>query len=308
MSEVALNPMTGSGAPQAPLRTLADGRQSRRAWRAARVTVLSEFYEWGRVASTLGMLVIRAALTYWLWQALYATTKSSAGLDSRQATTYALLGVFYVAFRAVNRWAARDNMVQHMLEGTIAYWFLRPVSPRRFYCIKACGDLGYGACWGAIAYIVCLTTGVIAPPVSARAGLAALACMALGLVTLYYLRLLIDLACFWTVVNNQLVIMYEIVQNVLAGALVPLWFFPAWFAAFDRLLPFQGTLNVPLSLYIGRTPVNQFAGALEVQALWIAILAVLSTLVWRRASARVTVLGGSDDHDDGRGSRTRDPR
>ena len=226
MTSLALDPPTGPAAPRPPLRQPTDTRQSRRAWRAARVTVLSEFYEWGRVASTLAMLLIRAALTYWLWQALYTTTKSSAGLNARQATTYALLGVFYVAFRMVNRWASRDTMVQHMLEGTIAYWFLRPVSPRRFYCIRASGDLAYGACWGAVAYAISLACGVIAPPVSTAAGLAALAGMALGLVTLYYLRLLIDLCCFWTVVNNQLVIMYEIVQNVLAGALVPLWFFP----------------------------------------------------------------------------------
>jgi ABC-2 type transport system permease protein len=276
-----------------PQRNRAVGaRQSSRAWRAARLTVLSEFYERGRLASTLAMLTIRAALTYWLWHALYATTKSSAGLNARQATTYALLGVFYVAFRTVNRWASRDTMVQHMLEGTIAYWFLRPVSPRRYYCVRACGDLAYGACWAALAYAVCLSAGVIAPPVSTRAGLAALACLALGLVTLYYLRLLIDLACFWTVVNDQLVIMYEIVQNVLAGALVPLWFFPGWFASFDRMLPFQGTLNVPLSLYIGRTPVSRFGSDLAVQALWIAALALLTGLIWRRAAARVTVLGG----------------
>jgi len=267
-------------------------RQSPRVWRAARVTMLSEFYEWGRVSSTLVMLATRAALTYWLWHALYASTTSSAGLNAQQATTYAMLGVFYIAFRTVNRWAARDTMVQHMLEGTIAYWFLRPVSPRRYYCVRACGDLAYGACWGALAYGVCLTTGVISPPVSTRAALATLATLALGLVILYYLKLLIDLACFWTVVNFQLVIMYEIVQNVLAGALVPLWFFPGWFASFDRLLPFQGTLNVPLSLYIGRTPVSQLGGDLAVQAVWIAVLAALSTLVWRRAAARVTVLGG----------------
>lgn len=281
MTALAFDPPASPAAPQ-----------SRRAWRAARVTVLSEFYEWGRVASTLAMLLIRAALTYWLWQALYATTKSSAGLDARQATTYALLGVYYVAFRTVNRWAGRDTMVQHMLEGTIAYWFLRPVSPRRFYCIRASGNLAYGACWGVIAYLISLAFGVIAPPVSTEAGFAALACLALGLVTLYYLRLLIDLACFWTVVNNQLVVMYEIVQNVLAGALVPLWFFPGWFASLDRLLPFQGTLNVPLSLYIGRTPVRDLGSALAVQGLWIVLLAGLTSLVWRRASARVTVLGG----------------
>lgn len=266
--------------------------QSGRAWRAARVTVLSEFYERGRVFSTLFMLAARAALTYWLWRALYSSTASSAGLNVRQATTYAMLGVFYIAFRTSNRWASRDTLVQLMLEGTIAYWFLRPVSPRRYYAIRATGDLAYGACWAALAYGVCLAGGFVAPPVSTRAGLAALAALALGLVILYYLKLLIDLACFWTVVNNQLVIMYEIVQNVLAGALVPLWFFPAWFASFDRLLPFQGTLNVPLSLYIGRTPVSELGGDLAVQAGWIAALAVLSALVWRRAAARVTVLGG----------------
>lgn len=266
--------------------------QSRRAWRAARVTALGEFYQTGRLASSLSMLVARSALTYWLWQALYRSTSSSAGLNVRQATTYALLGVFYVSFRNVNRWAGRDTMTQHMLEGTIAYWFLRPVTPRRYYWIRACGDLAYGACWAALAFVLCLSTGVIAPPASTAAGLAALGTMALGLVILYYLQQLIDLACFWSVVNFQLVIMYEIVQNVLAGALIPLWFMPHWFVSFDGWLPFQGTLNIPLSLYIGRAPLSGLGREAAVQACWIAVLAVLATLIWRRAAARVTVLGG----------------
>jgi ABC-2 type transport system permease protein len=278
------SPRPGSP-PRAP-------RQPRRAWLAARVTALTEFYQAGRLASSLLMLTVRCALTYWLWQALYRSTSTSAGLNVRQATTYAMLGVFYVSFRTVNRWGSRDTMTQHMLEGTIAYWFLRPVTPRRYYCIRATGELAYGACWAALAYGICLAAGIVAPPVSAAAGLAALATVGLGLVILYYLQQLIDLACFWTVVNNQLVIMYEIVQNVLAGALVPLWFMPAWFVAFDGWLPFQGTLNIPLSLYVGRSPVSLLGRELAVQAAWIAILALLTTLIWRRAAARVTVLGG----------------
>jgi ABC-2 type transport system permease protein len=267
-------------------------RQPRRAWLAARVTPLTEFYQWGRLASSLILLAARGALTYWLWQALYRSTSTSAGLNVRQATTYAMLGVFYVSFRTVDRWGSRDSMTQHMLEGTIAYWFLRPVTPRRYYCIRATGELAYGACWAAVAYGICLASGIVAPPASAAAGLAALATMSLGLVILYYLQQLIDLACFWTVVNTQLVIMYEIVQNVLAGALVPLWFMPAWFVSLDGWLPFQGTLNIPLSLYIGRTPVSVLGRELVIQAAWIAALALISTLLWRRAAARVTVLGG----------------
>lgn len=266
--------------------------QSRRAWRAARVTPLVEFHQWGRVASSLTMLTVRAALTYWLWTALYRTTATSAGLDAGQAVTYALLGVFYAAFRNQNRWAARDTLVQHMLEGTIAYWFLRPVTPRRYYCVRTTGDLLYGGCWAALAYTVCLTGGYIRPPASTGAALAAGACMILGVVILYYLQQLIDLACFWTVVNTQLVVMYGVVQNVLAGALIPLWFFPGWFVAADQWLPFQGTLNVPLSLYVGRVPVDQALRELLIQAGWIALLAAATTLVWRRAAARITVLGG----------------
>lgn len=266
--------------------------QSPSAWRAARVTPLAEFYQWGRVGSALFMLVARASLTYWLWTALYKGTATSAGMTVREATTYAMLGVFYQSFRVVNRWAARDTMVQHMLEGTIVYWFLRPVSPRRYYCIRTSGDLLYGGCWAAVAYTVALESGVIEPPASLAAGLAAGATLALGLVILYYLQQLIDLACFWTVVNFQLVIVYGILQNVLAGAFVPLWFFPSWFITIDQWLPFQSTLNVPLSLYIGRVPVSGLGGDLAIQAAWICLLAIVLTFVWRRAAARVTVLGG----------------
>lgn len=266
--------------------------QSATVWRAMRVTPLAEFYQWGRVGSALFMLVARASLTYWLWRSLYKGTASSAGMNVNAATTYAMLGVFYQSFRVVNRWAARDTMVQHMLEGTIVYWFLRPVSPRRFYCVRVTGDLLYGGCWAAVAFSVTLGCGLIQPPASLAAGLAACATLALGLVILYYLQQLIDLACFWTVVNYQLVIVFGILQNVLAGALVPLWFFPSWFISIDQWLPFQSTLNVPLSLYIGRLPVSSLGQNLAVQALWIAALATILTFVWRRAAARVTVMGG----------------
>jgi Fe-S cluster assembly ATPase SufC len=53
----------------------------------------------------------------------------SAGLDVTQATTHALLGVLYLQFRTVDRWSNGESMVQLMMEGTIAFWFLRPVSP-----------------------------------------------------------------------------------------------------------------------------------------------------------------------------------
>jgi ABC-2 type transport system permease protein len=267
------------------------------AWKAARVTAVTDIIHNGRVLSRLVMLATQVVLTWWLWRALYSGRVTSAGqgvagLDAAQATTYALLGVLYIQLRVSDRWMNGDSMIQLMYRGTIAYWFVWPVPPRRYYLIRAVGDLAYGLVWGAAGFAVFLGLRLVRGPASVPAGLAAAATMALGLVILYYLQLLLDLMCFWTVVNGNAMTAAQFVQNLLSGAFAPLWFFPAWFRGFDALLPFQSTLNVPLSLYIGRVPVSSAGSALAVQAAWCCGLAALARLTWWRASRRVTVLGG----------------
>jgi ABC-2 type transport system permease protein len=256
------------------------------------VTAVTELGQWGHVVSPLTMVGTQLLLTWWLWRALYGGRGATAGLDVHQATSYALLGVLYIRFRVGSRRTNGDEIAQLMLDGTIAYWFLRPVSPRRYYLIRAVGDLAYGAGWGAAGYGACLALGMISAPASAAAGLAAAATMALGLVILYYLQLTVDLMCFWTVVNFQAVSAIQFAQNLLSGAFAPLWFFPAWFRAADGVLPFQSTLNVPLSLYIGRLPVSALGHQLALQAAWCAAAFVGTRLLWRKAASRVTVLGG----------------
>jgi ABC-2 type transport system permease protein len=267
-------------------------RSSLLPWRGVRVTVITELTQPVRYLTQLTMVVTQLALTYWLWRSLYAGVKVSAGLNVTQATSYALLGVLYLQFRAVDRWSNGDTMVQLMFEGTIAYWFIRPVSPRRWYLIRMCGDLAYGGAWALFAYLACRALGAVAGPPSPAAGGAALLTLALGLVITYYLQVIVDLMCFWSTVNDSAVVAVQFASSLLSGAFAPLWFFPAWFQRANDFLPFQSTLNTPLSLYVGRLPVSALPGQLAVQAGWCAGLALFTWWLWRRASARVTVLGG----------------
>jgi ABC-2 type transport system permease protein len=265
---------------------------SLRAWRAARVTLVTDFGQPATIVAPLLMVATQLMLTYWLWQALYAHVHASAGLTARQATTYALLGVLYVRFRQQNRWPNGDAMQQLMLDGTIAYWFVRPVSPRRYYLIRAAGDLAYGGMWGALGYGICLASGAVQPPASAQAALAALVTLAIGLVVLYYVQLCVDLSCFWSAVNDQTVMAVQFIVNLLAGAFAPVWYFPGWFQRADEFLPFQASLNVPLSLYVGRLPAGAVFREAALQLDWAIALAALTWWLWRRAAARVTVAGG----------------
>jgi ABC-2 type transport system permease protein len=263
-----------------------------RAWRTARVTPLAELLAPGRIAATAVRLGLQVFLVTCLWRALYAGTHSSAGLVKEQAVSYAVLAALATRIRGLDRGAGRDTVIQHIQYGTIVYWFLRPVPPQRYYLYRALGDQAYGFAWAAVAYALCRLTGVLQAPASAGAGAAFAVSLLLGQIVLYYLTLLIDLLCFCTIQNNSALLILQFAQNLLSGAYAPLWFFPGWFVAMSAVLPFQSTLNVPLSLYIGRIPLSDLPAQLAVQAVWVLLLALLTRLLWRRAAARVVSQGG----------------
>ncbi|MDX6347861.1 MAG: viologen exporter family transport system permease protein [Streptomyces sp.] len=263
-----------------------------RAWRTARITPLAEILAPGRIAATAVRLAVQVFLVTCLWRALYANTGSSAGLVKEQAVSYAVLAALATRIRGLDRYTARDTVIQHIYYGTIVYWFLRPLPPRRYYLYRALGDQAYGFAWAVAAYAICRLVGVLEAPASAGAAVAFVVSLLLGQAVLYYLTLLTDLLCFWTIQNSSALLILQFAQNLLSGAYAPLWYFPGWFVAMSAVLPFQSTLNVPLSFYIGRIPLSDLPGQLAVQAGWVLALALGTRLLWRKAAARVVSQGG----------------
>jgi ABC-2 type transport system permease protein len=104
--------------------------------------------------------------------------------------------------------------------------------------------------------------------------------------------LLIDQLCFWTLRNGAAMLILIFAQNLLSGVYAPLWFFPDWFITMSRFLPFQATLSVPLSIYVGRVPLSDAGAQLALQAVWVASLALFTRFLWRRAARRVVAQGG----------------
>jgi len=262
------------------------------AWRAARVTPLGELHAPPRMTAVLVRLVVQIVLVASLWSGLYAQSGPTAGLSREQAISYAVLAVLASRLRELDQYAGRDTVIQHMHFGTIVYWYLRPLPPQRYYALRALGEQLYGLAWALAGYAVCLWTGTVSPPGSAAvAGVFALSLL-LGQWILYYVMLAIDQLCFFTLRNNAAMLILIFAQNLLSGVYAPLWFFPDWFVTLSAFLPFQATLSVPLSLYVGRIPLSDAGPALLVQAAWVIVLALFTRLVWRLAARRVISQGG----------------
>ncbi|MBX9393857.1 ABC-2 family transporter protein [Streptomyces sp. TRM72054] len=262
------------------------------AWRAARVTPLGELHAPPRMTAVLLRLTVQVVLVWSLWRGLYAQTGTTAGLDRDQAVTYAVLAVLASRLRELDQHTGRDTVLQHMHFGTIVYWYLRPLPPQRYYALRALGEQLYGLAWALGGYAVCLAVGAVEPPRSAAVAGVFLLSMLLGQWVLYYVMLVLDQLCFFTLRNNAAMLILLFAQNLLAGVYAPLWFFPDWFITMSALLPFQATLSVPLSLYVGRIPLSDAAFQIAVQAAWVVGLALFTRWVWRRAARRVISQGG----------------
>ncbi|MGW7237655.1 ABC transporter permease [Streptomyces sp. NPDC054804] len=261
-------------------------------WRAARVTPLGELYTPPRITGVLLRLTVQVVLVASLWRGLYAQSGTTAGLDRGQAVTYAVMAVLASRLRELDQYAGRDTVMQHVHFGTIVYWYLRPMPPRRYHALRAIGEQLYGLTWALTGYAVCLAVGVVQPPGSAAVAGVFVLSLALGQLVLYHVMLLIDQLCFWTLRNTAAMLILVFAQNLLSGVYAPLWYFPHWFITLSSFLPFQATLSVPLSLYVGRVPLSDAPFQLGVQAAWVVALYLFTRFVWRRAARRVISQGG----------------
>jgi ABC-2 type transport system permease protein len=213
-------------------------------------------------------------------------------MTGTQAVTYAVLATLYSRLRGPDRGAARDTVRSHVRDGRILYWYLRPLDPKRYHWLRAVGDQVYGLAWALLAFLVCRALGLVGPASSAAAFSLFVVTLALGQVVLYYLLALVDVACFWTLNNFGMAAIIRFAQSLFAGAIAPLWFFPSWFQTLSGWLPFQSSLHVPLSLYVGRIAPHSAGRYILVQVIWIVLLSLVLRRFWRRADQQVVVQGG----------------
>lgn len=82
------------------------------------------------------------------------------------------------------------------------------------------------------------------------------------------------------------------ITNFFSGALVPLAFFPGWLEKLSLLLPFQGIVYIPASIYLGRLEGLQALQSVGLQLLWIIVLWLGARLMWNWAVRQVTINGG----------------
>lgn len=227
-----------------------------------------------------------------LWRAVYAGREGGlpGGYDLPRLTTYVLLAQVLGLMQA-NR--VDEEVSGEVQRGDIAVSLLRPVSyPLARFAAGLPVSLTNAT---LVAVPVVLLYMMLLPLTTPNwTGVLLFACSAgLSLVIGFGVNLLVGLAGFVTTNIWGVRVVKDSVVAFFAGQVVPLALMPGPLAAVAHALPFQGMVDGPLRLLLGRYdgPLGA-AGILAAQLAWAAALAALAALAWRRAVRRVEVLGG----------------
>lgn len=202
---------------------------------------------------------------------------------------------YYITLMFVNHltfsWVMHEFQYR-IQEGMLSFALLRPVHPIH---ADVADNLSYKLVMLAVlvpgAAVVAWTFG---PRFDASPR--ALALFVPALVLAFAVRFLIEwslaLAAFWTTRVTAINNIYFTLLIFLSGRVAPVEMLPHPLQTASAALPFYWMVAFPVGVFLGRVPPAEAAAGFAAQLAWIALALGALALLWRRAVARFSAVGG----------------
>ncbi len=253
----------------------------------------------------LGMRAIQMVLFMGVFMALWTTAFSVSGRADLEGYRLAEM-VWYLAMTETITLSSSRVFVEiseAVKAGSLAYALARPMSYPFFQVANSLGNSAPRFALNLLTAAAVVGLGMRQVPVLASSaplgkgagslpGLAAfLGMAALALLLDALIAVLIGLLAFWIEEVTPVFWIYQKLLFTVGGLFLPLEMFPDWLRRVSAWLPFQFITYVPARAFVAFEP-GFVLRAVAGQVTYVAILAALVVLVWRRAQRRLVVHGG----------------
>jgi ABC-2 type transport system permease protein len=241
-------------------------------------------YWMGLFNALLGLLIGVA-----IWTAAYGDKSMIDNITKGQIVTYVVLGALMRTMLSMNEYLI-DSKIR---SGEIAVDLLKPYKFLGYVFSQNIGDMVFNI-WTKVTPVLVLSFLIfpIVLPVEAYQAVFFFISLILGFFVLYVFNLIFWLSAFWFHQTWSLITIKNAIILLLSGATIPLWFLPEQMEKVLSYLPFKDIYFTPLSIYLGKMPVEKILNACLSQLVWIAALSVVAWLMWRKAQQRLVIQGG----------------
>ena len=229
-----------------------------------------------------------------MFSAFYRTNPDVFPMEFPHLVSYIWIQQAFLALFMVWMW---DNDIYGAIEsGSIAYELVRPIDLyNRWFCQSVANRVARAVlrCLPILLVVVVLPEPFrMSLPPDMMQFLWFFISMVLALGVIVAFSMLIIISVFYTLSGTGLRFMLMIVGDFLAGAIIPIPFFPDGVRQVVSLLPFAAMQNMPLRIYSGDIAGVDIYHGILLQVFWLIVLVGYGRFAMSRALKKVIVQGG----------------
>ena len=228
------------------------------------------------------------------FSAFYRANPAAFPMEFSQTVSYIWLQQAFLALFMT--WFFESEIFNSITDGGIAYELARPIDLyARWFFQSAANRLSRAVlrCFPIliVAFLLPAPFRLALPPSGAQFAVFLLsASLSLGVVIAF--SMLIYVSTFYTMSPIGARLVAATLADFLAGATIPLPFFPATLRKIVELLPFASMQNMPLRIYTGNIAGTEALCGILLQVFWLVVLVLIGKALMKNALKRVVVQGG----------------
>ena len=234
-------------------------------------------------------------INYYLWMAIYgnSTNATLGGLTKEQIVVYIFM--VYVTMSTVSisisGWISDD-----IIKGTVSMNLIKPIDYRASLISRAIGQSLYRFLMPGIFIWIGIEIYKVTVFGMPFTSITNILCYILSILMSFFIYVLFDfcfgMIAFFTTYIFGLSLVKAAVLTFLTGELIPLSFFPEIVQKIFSFLPFSSMVYTPVMIYMGKYSGNELVFILLRQLFWVVLLYIVGSLVWKKVTKHLIVLGG----------------
>ena len=247
------------------------------------------FYLWAFIS------LFSSFISYFLWMAIYGSSES--GVIGNLAQNEMVVYIFMVYITSslvsisISTWVGYD-----VVEGRVAMNLIKPIDYRASLIAQALGDMIYHLAVPSIFIWIgleCYKVFVLEMSFVSPQRLVLYICSVLMSFLLYVLfDFCFGMLAFFTTYIFGLRMAKTALLSFLTGQLIPISLFPEAAQKLFECLPFSSMIYTPVMIYLGKYTGEELIWALGRQLVWVVLLYMLGSVIWKQVTKRLVVLGG----------------
>ena len=237
--------------------------------------------------------ILSSLIVVFLWMAIYRYSGKDVigGYSLAEMVTY-LLGAGLINSFILTT-AENPETSQSIQDGTLSTLLIQPINPYGIWFVRDLGSKAFYFLLGLTGYMVVFFFFRQYLLFSTGLGHLLFFMLSLMLAALlqFFLFEALSLLAFWVENTYGIRFTMRVIMEVVAGAIVPLSFFPQILQKVFLLLPFPFLIYLPMRIYLGKIPLDTIGFGLMKECVWIMGLAVLNMIIWKKGIRQYVAMG-----------------